>query len=165
MGNENELAEIENKHDEGTIPTVIEDDNIRKREIEKICARFNYQFNVEYLDNLAKRYANMHEENMKKIHTEDMKQLNDNFTLKNKELDYNQTQALEKINNEKNDIVNKHTEEMKRIDTDNQQKNNQIKEKMQESEQQFKITKEQMKADNENLAKEREIEKMLEKKI
>ena len=94
-----------------------------------------------------------------------MKQLNDNFTLKNKELDYNQTQALEKINNEKNDIVNKHTEEMKRIDTDNQQKNNQIKEKMQESEQQFKITKEQMKADNENLAKEREIEKMLEKKI
>ena len=165
MGNENELAEIENKHDEGTIPTVIEDDNIRKREIEKICARFNYQFNVEDLDNLAKRYANMHEENMEKIHTEDMKQLNDNFTLKNKELDYNQTQALEKINNEKNDIVNKHTEEMKRIDTDNQQKNNQIKEKMQESEQQFKITKEQMKADNENLAKEREIEKMLEKKI
>ena len=165
MGNENELAEIENKHDEGTIATVIEDDNIRKREIEKMCARFNYQFNVEDLDNLAKRYANMHEENMEKIHTEDMKQLNDNFTLKNKELDYNQTQALEKINNGKNDIVNKHTEEMKRIDTDNQQKNNQIKEKMQESEQQFKITKEQMKADNENLAKEREIEKMLEKKI
>ena len=54
---------------------------------------------------------------------------------------------------------------MKRIDTDNQQKNNQIKEKMQESEQQFKITKEQMQADNENLAKEREIEKILEKKI
>ena len=165
MGNENELAEIENKHDEGTIATVIEDDNIRKREIEKMCARFNYQFNVEDLDNLAKRYANMHEENMKKIHTKDMKKLDNNFTLKNKELDYNQTQVLEKINNEKNDIGNKHIEEMKRIDTDNQQKNNQIKEKMQESEQQFKITKEQMKADNENLAKEREIEKMLEKKI
>ena len=165
MGNENELAEIENKHDEGTIATVIEDDNIRKREIEKICARFNYQFNVEDLDNLAKRYANMHEENMKKIHTEDMKKLDNNFTLKNKELDYNQTQVLEIINNEKNDIGNKHIEEMKRIDTDNQQKNNQFKEKMQESEQQFKITKEQMKADNENLAKEREIEKMLEKKI
>ena len=165
MGNENELAEIENKHYEETIATVIEDDNIRKREIEKICARFNYQFNVEDLDNLAKRYANMHEENMEKIHTEDMKKLDNNFTLKNKELDYNQTQVLEKINNEKNDIGNKHIEEMKRIDTDNQQKNNQIKEKMQESEQQFKITKEQMKADNENLAKEREIEKMLEKKI
>ena len=165
MGNENELAEIENKHDEGTIATVIEDDNIRKREIEKMCARFNYQFNVEDLDNLAKRYANMHEENMKKIHTKDMKKLDNNFTLKNKELDYNQTQVLEKINNEKNDIGNKHIEEMKRIDTDNQQKNNQFKEKMQESEQQFKITKEQMKADNENLAKEREIEKMLEKKI
>ena len=165
MGNENELAEIENKHDEGTIATVIEDDNIRKREIKKMCARFNYQFNVEDLDNLAKRYANMHEENMEKIHTEDMKQLNDNFTLKNKELDYNQTQVLEKINNDKNDSGNKHIEELKRIDTDNQQKNNQIKEKMQESEQQFKITKEQMKADNENLAKEREIEKMLEKKI
>ena len=165
MGNENELAEIENKHDEGTIATVIEDDNIRKREIEKMCARFNYQFNVEDLDNLAKRYANMHEENMEKIHTKDMKKLDNNFTLKNKELDYNQTQVLEKINNEKNDIVNKHTEEMKRIDTDNQQKNNQFKQKMQESEQQFKIKKEQMKADNEKLAKEREIEKMLEKKI
>ena len=97
MGNENELAEIEKKHVvelKGTI--AMEDDNRRKREIEEMSVKYNYQLKDKELDNLAKRYANMHEENMKKIHTEDMKQLNDNFTLKNKELDYNLTQALKK---------------------------------------------------------------------
>ena len=164
MGNDNELTEIENKHDEELKRIIaMEDDNRRKREIEEMSVKYNYQLKDKELNNLAKRYADMHVENMKKIdnqHTENMKQLNDNFTLKNKELDYNQTQALEKINNEKIAIGNKHIEEMKRIDTDNQQKDNQHKEKMQESEQQFKITMEQMKGDNENKAKEREIEKI-----
>lgn len=164
MGNDNELTEIENKHDEELKRIIaMEDDNRRKREIEEMSVKYNYQLKDKELNNLVKRYADMHVENMKKIdnqHTENMKQLNDNFTLKNKELDYNQTQALEKINNEKIAIGNKHIEEMKRIDTDNQQKDNQHKEKMQESEQQFKITMEQMKGDNENKAKEREIEKI-----
>ena len=87
MGNDNELTEIENKHDEELKRIIaMEDDNRRKREIEEMSVKYNYQLKDKELNNLAKRYADMHVENMKKIdnqHTENMKQLNDNFTLKN----------------------------------------------------------------------------------
>ena len=114
MGNENdnELTEIEYKHEEEIKRIVaMEDDNRRKREIEEMSARLNYQLKDKELDNLAKRYADMHEENMKKInnqHVENIKKLNDDFTLNNKDLDYKQTQALEKLSNEKTEIANKH---------------------------------------------------------
>ena len=82
MGNNNELVEIENNHEEELKRIIaMEKDNDRKRQIEELSVRLNHQLKEKELENLAKRYRDMHEENMKKInnqHEEEKKRINNN---------------------------------------------------------------------------------------
>ena len=82
MGNDNEIRKIENNHNERIY--ALKEDNDRKRAIEELAVRNNYNIKKEELENLAEEARNKHQENMKKIHNEHvekMTEINNNFTL------------------------------------------------------------------------------------
>lgn len=80
MGNDIERAELDKKHNnpcQGFF-TLIKDDNIRKKEIENICAKYNLKIKKEELENLLKRYDEHHLEKMKKLedmHSENIREI------------------------------------------------------------------------------------------
>ena len=68
MGNDNERRKIENNHSEEIEKIyALKEDNDRKRAIEELAVRNNYNLKKEELENLAEEARNKHEENMKKI--------------------------------------------------------------------------------------------------
>lgn len=81
MGNDIEKAELYKKHNEHPCQcffTEIKDDNIRKKEIENICVKYNLKIKKEELENLLKRYENLHLEKMKKLedmHSENIREI------------------------------------------------------------------------------------------
>ena len=85
MGNGNERRKIENNHREEIEKIyALKEDNDRKRAIEELAVRNNYNIKKEELENLAEEARNKHQENMKKIHNEHvekMTEINNNFTL------------------------------------------------------------------------------------
>ena len=85
MGNDNEIRKIENNHREEIEKIyALKEDNDRKRAIEELAVRNNYNIKKEELENLAEEARNKHQENMKKIHNEHvekMTEINNNFTL------------------------------------------------------------------------------------
>ena len=80
MGNEIEKAELIKKHNEELRRIMsINDDNIRKKEVEEICAKYNLIEKIKDLENFIKRDKELHSEKIKQLksmHEEKMKQLN-----------------------------------------------------------------------------------------
>ena len=67
MGNDNERRKIENNHSEEIEKIyALKEDNDRKRAIEELAVRNNYNLKKEELENLAEEARNKHEENIKK---------------------------------------------------------------------------------------------------
>lgn len=79
MGNEIEKAELIKKHNEELRRIMsINDDNIRKKEVEEICAKYNLIEKIKDLENFIKRDKELHSEKIKQLksmHEEKMKQL------------------------------------------------------------------------------------------
>ena len=117
MGNNNELVEIENNHEEELKRIIaMEKDNDRKRQIEELSVRLNHQLKEKELENLYKRYRDMltmknnHEITIEQIKCgdEDLKQKRE-LEIENvkghnqKELEIiknNNTKEIQKMNND-----------------------------------------------------------------
>jgi len=81
----------------------MKEDNERRRAIEELAERNNYNLKKEELDNLAEEARMKHEENMKKInneHEQKMNTINYEFNLKKDQQNKNHTEEMERIKEE-----------------------------------------------------------------
>ena len=101
MGNEIEKAELIKKHNEELRRIMsINDDNIRKKEVEEICAKFNLIEKIKDLENFIKRDKELHSEKIKQLksmHEEKMKQLNYEYLEQMKKFKEYEDRKLEKM--------------------------------------------------------------------
>lgn len=112
MGSSNEKARIENQHSEEIERiTAMKEDNERKRAIEEMNAKYNFQLKKEELENYAEEIKNRHEENIKKINNQHEEKTNHEANR--------HTEELERIGIKKTEVDNKHVEEMEIIKQNN----------------------------------------------
>lgn len=155
MGNNNEIKEIENKHEEEIQRiTNMKEDNDRKRAIEELAVKNNYYLKKEELQNLAEEARMRHEENIKKInnqHEENIKGIENNYILKKDEQDKHHIEEMEKRRNESKKIEYDYLNEKQRIETQQQESRQNHEEKMSTMDKQHEIRMNQMKENFEQI--------------